>query len=66
LLSASWIVRKNNVLSEEQLMQYGYTREESQLVIEAVYDNCCTHEDFIKILKAIGVTEQYSAVDSAS
>lgn len=49
-------------------MQYGYTKEEAELVLEAVYDNCCTHEDFVKILKAIGVSEEYKTteVDRAS
>lgn len=53
-------------MAEESLMQYGYTKKEAELVIEAVYDNCCTHEDFVKILKEIGVTENYSPVDLAS
>lgn len=54
-------------MAEESLMQYGYTKEEAELVLEAVYDNCCTHEDFVKILKAIGVSEEYPIpVDLAS
>jgi len=54
LLSASWLVRRKNIIAEESLMQYGYTKEESEFVLQEVYDNCCTHEDFVKILKEKG------------
>ena len=63
LLSASWLVRRKNILTAESLMRYGYAKEESELVLEAVYDNCCTHEDFIEILKAIGVSESPTSID---
>ena len=59
MLSASWLVRKKNITSEDALMNYGYTRDESELVLVSVYDNCCSHEDFIKILKEKGVSEKY-------
>jgi hypothetical protein len=67
LLSASWLVRRKNIMAEESLMQYGYTKEEAQLVLEAVVDNCFTHEDFVKLLKELGVSELYPIpVDVAS
>ena len=67
LLSASWLVRRRNIMAEESLMQYGYTREESEFVLQAVYDNCFTHEDFIKLLKEKGVSQDCPiTVDVAS
>jgi Zn-finger nucleic acid-binding protein len=67
LLSASWLVRRKNITSEELLMRYDYTKDEAQFVLEAVYDNCCTHEDFIKILKEKGISQAYpTPVDLAS
>jgi len=54
-------------MAEESLMQYGYTREESEFVLQAVYDNCFTHEDFIKLLKEKGVSQDCPiTVDVAS
>lgn len=66
LLSASWLVRRKHIVVEEALMHYGYTREESELVIECVVDNCFTHEDFVKFLKEKGISQSYSKIDLAS
>jgi hypothetical protein len=54
LLSASWLVRKNHITSEEVLMHYGFTYDESKFVIEAVIDNCFSHEDFSEMLNKHG------------
>lgn len=57
LLSASWLVRKKDIVSEDVLIDYGYSEEESKFVIEVVADNCCNHEEFVKILKEKGVSQ---------
>ncbi len=45
-------------------MNYGYTEDESRMVIEAVVDNCLGHEEFVKFLKQKGITQSYQvAVD---
>jgi ribosomal protein L37AE/L43A len=67
LLSASWLVRRKNIAAEESLMQYGYTMDEAKLVLEAVYDNCFTHEDFVKLLNELKISKVYQAsIDVAS
>ena len=66
LLSASWLVRRRHVYDEDALIHYGFTREESTMVLEAVIDNCMTHEDFVKFLKEKGITQFYSQIDMAS
>jgi len=51
LLSAAWVCRKHNVMYEDHLIyQYGYTPEEAAFVIKYVVDECCSHEEFRKIL----------------
>lgn len=65
LLSASWLVRRKDIVADEALMQYGFTKEEAQLVLTEVCDNCCTHEDFVAVLKERGISKSY-AIDLAS
>lgn len=50
LLSLSWLVRKNNVHSSEFLVYSGHNLEDVEFVIKHIYEECCSHEDFLKIL----------------
>lgn len=58
LLSASWLVRKHNCHSLEQLMSYTKMPEhEAILVYSFVEDNCYSHEAFRKALVGLGLLE---------
>lgn len=59
MLSASWLVRKRQISIEEVVMHYGYTQEEASMVIEAVFYNCYSHEDFVEFLKEKGISKNY-------
>lgn len=68
LLSAAWLVRKRNIDSEEYLIQFGYTKEESELLIKFVFEGCYSHEDFMALLKKHETSEIYddTHIDLAS
>ena len=50
LLSAAWLVKRNNITSEEVLTQYGFSMDESKFVIEAIIDSCLLPDELAKIL----------------
>ncbi len=66
LLSAAWMVRRRHYNCPELLAQHGYTSDEADLVIEMVADGCHNHEDFVKVLKNLKVSEGYeTCIDAA-
>lgn len=68
LLSAAWLVRRRHIEHRDVLVQkLGYHPAEADLVLEHVVDGCCTHEEFFRILKEKGVSEDYEiCLDLAS
>src|SRR4051812_27957252 len=49
LLSLSWVVRKQHIDDTEVLMQrYVVSQSDAELVLKLVFEECCTHEEFIK------------------
>ena len=66
LLSAAWMVRRRHYNCPELLIQHGFNSEEADLVIAMVADGCCGHEDFVKVLKDLNVSEEYqTCIDAA-
>ena len=59
ILSASWMARRQNITEVENLVQYGYKHEEALLVITFVVENCLNHEEFVKALTNLGISNQY-------
>lgn len=57
LLSAAWLVKRDNICSEEALMQYGFSHAESKFVIEAIVDSCLLPEELAKLLKENGIPQ---------
>lgn len=52
LLSMAWLVRRKHINDFETLMdRYGMTEEDAKFVIKHVADGCCSHEEFLKIIK---------------
>jgi hypothetical protein len=68
LLSAAWLVRKRNIDSEDYLVQFGYTKEEADLLVKFVHECCYSHEDFKDLLKnqETSVTYEETHIDLAS
>jgi hypothetical protein len=67
ILSASWLARRRNVTSADVLVQYGYAKEEAELVMKYVIEECYDHTQFIKTLKELGIAESYqTCIDLAS
>jgi len=57
LLSAGWMVRKEHISCIERLVSYGFKEEEAILAVTFVHENCMSHEDYVKALKNIGVSQ---------
>lgn len=54
LLSAGWIARKKNINDPEVLIdQYGYKKEDAEFVVQHVYEDGCSHEEFLTIVRRI-------------
>lgn len=68
LLSAAWFVRKRNIDSEDYLIQFGYTKEEADLLIKFVHEGCYSHEEFRDLLKSQETSSTYEEthIDLAS
>lgn len=64
LLSAGWMVRKEHIYSAERLVSYGFTQEEALLAITFVFENCYSHEEYVKALKNLGVSQVYVPPDA--
>ena len=47
-------------------MQYGYSYDESKFVIEAIIDNCFSHEDFFELLNKNGAPKFDIQMETAS
>ncbi len=67
LLTAAWLVRRRHIEHQDVLVQkLGYHPDEADLVLEHVAQGACTHEEFFRVLKERGVSEDYEALDLAS
>lgn len=62
LLSASWLTRRKNITTVDQLRECGYSAKEADLVISYVVDQCYSHEEFFKELKDLGISARYELV----
>lgn len=63
LLSAAWLVRRQNVTDPDFLVQrYGYDPIAADLVVEFVSECLYGHEDMIKVLEELGIpkVEEYA------
>lgn len=58
LLSAGWLVRRQDICHESQLEAYGFSFEEAVFVIAFVSANGFSHDEFIKVLTKLGVSSQ--------
>ncbi len=59
------MVRRRHYHCPELLSQHGYTKEESEMVIDHVADGCCSHEEFVRFLKDLKVSEGQTCIDAA-
>lgn len=59
ILSASWMARKQHLLSKDKLVQYGFTEFEATLIQSHVIEDCLPHDEFVKVLTSIGVSTIY-------
>jgi predicted choloylglycine hydrolase len=51
------MVRKEHISCIERLVSYGFNEEEAIVAITFVHENCMSHEDYVKALKNIGVSQ---------
>ena len=52
ILSVSWAVRRQHIDDPQFLVNcFEVNEQDAAFIIEHVHDNCCRHEDFLKILK---------------
>lgn len=59
LLSAAWLVRKQNICDDERLIAYGFSPVESALIIKLVADMGYSHDELIKALDHLGISKIY-------
>jgi hypothetical protein len=64
LLSAGWLVRKEKIAEETGLLKYGCSEALSGVAIKLVYEMGLSHEQLIKALKEIGVSQEFSCNDA--
>ena len=56
LLSAAWLIRRRHIQDQDVLMyQFGYESSEAALLQEYVIDGGYSHEDFLHILREMGI-----------
>lgn len=56
LMSLQWFVRKNNLDDVDVLVtRYGYDRGDSEFVVEQVWEECLSPEEFYKLIKTNGL-----------
>jgi hypothetical protein len=52
LLSTAWFVRKKDITDAQYLIDHlGASKEEADFVIKHVADGCCSHQEFLPIIK---------------
>lgn len=52
VLSLSWAVRKQHISDPDMLIeQFGADRDDAEFVVEYVFEECCNHQEFVKLLK---------------
>lgn len=68
LLSAAWLVRRQRIPSAEFLIhRFGFSQKEAELIFTYVAEKCFVHEEFIRILKELAISECYEThLDLAS
>jgi hypothetical protein len=62
LLSAGWLVRKEKISDETGLVKYGYSEVVAGVAIKLVYELGLSHEQLVKALKEIGVSQEFSCI----
>lgn len=55
LLSASWILRQNEGSLEQLISDTKISEHEAILVYAFISDNLYSHEEFLKVLKLLGI-----------
>lgn len=63
LLSAGWIVRKEHISCPERLVSYGFREDEAKTAVDFVFENCYSHEEYVRALKEMGVSQVYQIQD---
>lgn len=67
LLSASWLIRRQHVQSEEYLIQnYGYELWEAELLVRLVHFECYSQEEVVAFLKKAELSDYEKCIDLAS
>jgi hypothetical protein len=51
------MVRKEHISCVERLVSYGFHEEEAIVAITFIHENCLSHEEYVKALKNIGVSQ---------
>ena len=58
ILSAAWLVRRNHIQDRDVLVQkYNYDPWLADLVVDFVFEGCCSHEEFQGVIKELGFCE---------
>lgn len=60
VLAASWMARKQHLISTDKLLQYGFTDIEADLVEKYIIDDCLPHDEFVKVLTDLGISTVYA------
>lgn len=58
LLAAAWLVRRENLDVEQTIFRTRLSEDEAILVCTFVGDHGYTHEEFIRVLKKLGVAHK--------
>jgi len=60
ILSACWYIRRHNIADLKLLVHHGIIEEEALIALALAYDGDYTHDETVKILKRLGVSEKYA------
>ncbi len=68
ILSLSWAVRKEHIDNSEHLINYfGASEKDARFLVDHVYDDCLSHEEFFKFLLEFKATNYCElSLDSVS
>lgn len=59
ILSAAWMARKRHLSSADQFVQqWGDDPYITAIINEFVIDGCCNHEEFLQVLKELGIEKE--------
>lgn len=59
LLSACWYIRRHSIADINMLEHHGIEESEGLIALALTYDGDYSHEEIVKILKKLGISESY-------